>query len=178
VSDPRPARGGAWDFRGRLTPDYSPSRDGDPDPGEVVWVWVPFEEDAGQGKDRPVVVIGRDTGDDAVLVALMLSSKDHDDDRDWLAIGAGGWDPQQRPSWVRLDRPLALSPAAARREGAALPPEVFLRVVEAAARTAPHHGVSRAPANADPAGARTGAPAASPPHQGLLTRLFASLRRR
>ena len=33
---------------------YSPDPDGDADPGEVVWAWVPFEEDPAQGKDRPV----------------------------------------------------------------------------------------------------------------------------
>ncbi len=37
---------------------YAPERDGDPDPGEVVWCWVPYEDDPSQGKDRPVVVVG------------------------------------------------------------------------------------------------------------------------
>ncbi len=32
---------------------YEPEADGLPDPGEVVWGWVPFEEDPSQGKDRP-----------------------------------------------------------------------------------------------------------------------------
>ncbi|GAB5080487.1 hypothetical protein ARTHROSP310_36360 [Arthrobacter sp. AD-310] len=27
--------------------------DGEPDPGEVVWTWVPYQEDHGRGKDRP-----------------------------------------------------------------------------------------------------------------------------
>lgn len=35
---------------------YSPEMDGDADPGEVVWAWVPYEENDGRGKDRPVVV--------------------------------------------------------------------------------------------------------------------------
>ena len=39
--------------------EYTPSLDGDPDPGEVVWTWVPYEEDPTLGKDRPVVIIGR-----------------------------------------------------------------------------------------------------------------------
>ena len=39
---------------------YNPRTDGKPDPGEVVWAWVPYEEDASQGKDRPVLLIGRD----------------------------------------------------------------------------------------------------------------------
>ena len=37
---------------------YRPRRDGEPDPGEVVWAWVPFEDDPQQGKDRPVLVLG------------------------------------------------------------------------------------------------------------------------
>ena len=39
---------------------YSPELDGEPDPGEVVWAWVPYEDDPSQGKDRPVLVIGRE----------------------------------------------------------------------------------------------------------------------
>jgi hypothetical protein len=136
VSVERPERGGAWDFRGRLHPEYSPRRDGDPDPGEVVWAWVPFEEDPGQGKDRPIVIIGRDADDDAVLVALMLSSKHHDGDRDWWSVGAGAWDGDGRESWVRLDRPLAVTEDGVRREGAVLPEDRFLEVVERAGRRA------------------------------------------
>src|SRR6476469_6178015 len=36
---------------------YAPEADGEPDPGEVVWAWVPYEEDASQGKDRPVLLL-------------------------------------------------------------------------------------------------------------------------
>src|ERR1700750_2374783 len=35
----------------------SPQTHGAPDPGEVVWTWVPFEENDGRGKDRPVLVV-------------------------------------------------------------------------------------------------------------------------
>ena len=45
--------------------EYRPQQDGDPDPGEVVWAWVPFEEDPTLGKDRPVVIVGRH-GDELV----------------------------------------------------------------------------------------------------------------
>ena len=27
------------------------------DPGEVVWGWVPYEDDPAQGKDRPVLLL-------------------------------------------------------------------------------------------------------------------------
>lgn len=29
---------------GPVRTSYAPDRDGDPDPGEIVWTWVPFEE--------------------------------------------------------------------------------------------------------------------------------------
>ncbi len=39
---------------------YAPKPDGRPDPGEVVWAWVPYEDDPNQGKDRPVLLVARD----------------------------------------------------------------------------------------------------------------------
>jgi PemK-like, MazF-like toxin of type II toxin-antitoxin system len=116
---------------------YAPKPDGRPDPGEVVWTWVPYEEDASQGKDRPVLVIGLECGE---LIALQLTSKDHDvdaaqesrDGREWMDIGSGTWDSRGRPSEVRLNRLLRLAPSGVRREGAALPKDVFDAVLEAA----------------------------------------------
>jgi hypothetical protein len=117
--------------------DYAPEADGRPDPGEVVWAWVPYEDDPTRGKDRPVLVIGLDG---ATLLGLQLSSKDHDRDaaqeasagRYWMDVGVGAWDSQRRPSEVRLNRLLRLDPAAVRREGAALARPVFDAVVAAA----------------------------------------------
>lgn len=60
------------DYRGRLRPAYCPSNDGKPDPGEIVWAWVPYEEDYSQGKDRPVLLVGRDGN---YLLGLMLTSR-------------------------------------------------------------------------------------------------------
>jgi hypothetical protein len=119
--------------------DYSPRPDGLPNPGEVVWTWVPYEDDASQGKDRPVLLIGRDG---KALLGLMLTSKDHDRDsadelrhgRRWLDIGTGGWDRQRRPSEVRLDRLLRIDPSAVRREGAALDRARFEQVAVACAK--------------------------------------------
>src|SRR4051812_9568117 len=113
---------------------YAPRADGRPDPGEVVWGWVPFEDDPAQGKDRPVLLIGQEGRS---LLGLMLTSKDHDRDaadearwgRHWMDVGTGGWDRQRRPSEVRLDRLLRLEPGAVRREGAALDRAIFERVV-------------------------------------------------
>jgi hypothetical protein len=119
-----------------VAPSYDPHPDGLADPGEVVWAWVPYEEDHDRGKDRPVLIIGRDSG---YLLGLMLTSKDHDRDvraeaeqgRHWLDVGSGGWDGQRRPSEVRLDRVLRLRPDAVRREGAALSRPVFEQVSRA-----------------------------------------------
>jgi hypothetical protein len=129
---PRPVRG----ERSPGVPDvaYGPHADGLPDPGEVVWAWVPFDEGDGRGKDRPVLVIGRRG---STLLALQLSSQDHDRDaadearhgRRWTDIGTGAWDRQGRPSEVRLDRLLELDPGSVRREGAALDRARFDRVV-------------------------------------------------
>ena len=116
---------------------YAPEADGEADPGEVVWAWVPYEDDPSQGKDRPVIVLGRDG---ATLLCLYLTSKDHDRDaaqelsagRHWMDVGTGDWDSQHRPSEVRLDRLLLLEDAGVRREGAALDRSVFDAVVAAA----------------------------------------------
>lgn len=117
--------------------EYRPSRNGRPDPGEVVWAWVPFEDDPTQGKDRPVLVIACNR---TVVVGLALTSKDHDHDaerqsragRFWMDVGTGDWDRQRRPSEVRLNRFLTLDVKAVRREGGALPKPVFDAVVAAA----------------------------------------------
>jgi hypothetical protein len=107
--------------------EYSPQIDGDPDPGEVVWTWVPFEEDPTQGKDRPVVVIGR-RGD--LLTGVPLTSKAHDDEPQ-VAVGTGAWDPERRPSFARITRLLDIEPDSVRREGAVLDLDRFADVVRA-----------------------------------------------
>ncbi|WP_229054889.1 type II toxin-antitoxin system PemK/MazF family toxin [Aeromicrobium sp. Leaf350] len=117
--------------------EYAPDVDGDPDPGEIVWTWVPYEDDPTQGKDRPVLLVGRD-GED--LLGLMLTSKDHDRDleqeaqagRYWLDVGTGPWDSRGRPSEVRLNRLLRIDPTEVRREGAVLDEPRFATVVRAA----------------------------------------------
>jgi hypothetical protein len=130
-----------------LHPSYDPHEDDRPDPGEIVWAWVHYEEDIAQGKDRPVLVIAEEDasiggadGSGTVLVALMLTSRDRTEagatrtdehGATWVDIGAGDWDRQGRPSEVRADRLLRLVPDAVRREGARLDRERFDRVVTA-----------------------------------------------
>ena len=111
---------------------YAPDRDGDPDPGEVVWAWVPYEDDPARGKDRPVLVIGSDGGDEGRLLAVPLSSRDPSRKRDadeWVEVGTGGWDRDERPSFANADRVLRFDPGDVRREGAALPRARFDAVV-------------------------------------------------
>jgi hypothetical protein len=102
---------------------YAPDLDGRADPGEIVWTWVVYEEDPSRGKDRPVLVVGRDS---STLLGLMLSSQErHETDRDWVGIGVGSWDYEGRASWVRLDRVLDVPEEGIRREGAILDRTTF-----------------------------------------------------
>ncbi len=106
---------------------YAPHKDGDADPGEVVWTWVPYEDDASQGKDRPVLVIGWDHDR---LVAVPFTSKDHTVHPDNMEIGSGPWDQSGRRSYVKLGRLLLVDPAVVRREGGALDRHRFDEVVD------------------------------------------------
>jgi hypothetical protein len=117
----RLARGGV------VTIEYSPSMDGDPDPGEIVWTWVPFEEDPSQGKDRPVVIIGRRG---QMLVGVPLTTQ-RDDREAQVQVGVGDWDTQHRVSYARIWRLFDVDPLAMRREGAIVTPETFVDVVKA-----------------------------------------------
>ena len=115
---------------------YDPHPDGRPDPGEVVWTWVPYEDDPTRGKDRPVLIVARQG---TSLVAVPMTSKDHDRDleqeaaegRFWFDVGTGPWDREGRPSEVRLNRFLTVDPTTVRREGAVLDEVRFNAVVAA-----------------------------------------------
>ncbi len=128
------------DFTGKVDVTYEARKDGKPDPGEIVWTWVPFEEDHSRGKDRPVLLIGRDG---RWLLGLQLTSKNHTDAprhprsrRQWMDIGTGTWDRERRPSEVRLDRIVRVDPSAVRREGAVLDRSRFIAVARS---LADHH---------------------------------------
>ena len=108
---------------------YAPDRDGDPDAGEVVWTWVPYAENDGRGKDRPVLVIGRQDAEH--VYAVRLTSKARDGNRDFLEIGSGSWDPLGRPSWIDIEQLYSVHVDGMRREASALDIDRFTRVARA-----------------------------------------------
>jgi hypothetical protein len=126
---PKPVARYPGDYTGPVNISYAPDLDGAADPGEVVWGWIPYEDDHRRGKDRPALVIGRDGH---WLLVLMLTSKDKDRSDGaqnrhevWMDIGTGSWDRHRRPSEVRVDRVIRLAEDAVRREGAILDQKRF-----------------------------------------------------
>lgn len=118
-----------------LRPAYAPEIDGEPDPGEVVWTWVPYVENNGQGKDRPVLIIARI--DEANFAACYLSTKEH---RGFVSVGTGGWDSQGRESFLSPERVLRVHRDGMRREGQVLAKDRFVRAVQVVAAA---HGIGR-----------------------------------
>lgn len=114
---------------GRVALSYSPSTDGNPDPGEIVWTWVPFEEHDGRGKDRPVLIVA--SARSGALLAVQLTTKSHDGDPSQVSIGSGSWDAGGRPSWVKIDRVFRVFPSGMRREAASLDQRRFGAVANA-----------------------------------------------
>ena len=113
--------------------------DGQVDPGEVVWFWVPnhdadpndettttTDDTTPKFTERALVVIGR-TGDH-VLGLITSPNPEHADDEKWLDIGSGPWDEQGRRSWLRLDKVIKVAETAIRRQGAVIPLGRFNRI--------------------------------------------------
>jgi hypothetical protein len=113
---------------GPVHTEYAPKHDGHPDPGEIVWTWVPYEEHDGRGKDRPVLLVarGKHTG---MLLGIKLTSKWHADAENWVSIGTGGWDREARESWAVIDRVVRVHPEGIRREGHELDPDDYTKVI-------------------------------------------------
>ena len=114
---------------GPVHTEYAPKHDGHPDPGEIVWTWVPYEEHDGRGKDRPVLLVarGKHTG---MLLGIKLTSKWHADAANWVSIGTGGWDRDARESWAVIDRVVRVHPEGIRREGHELDRDDYSKVVQ------------------------------------------------
>ena len=112
-----------------LVLEYAPDADGAPDAGEIVWTWVPYAENDGRGKDRPVLVIARASGE--WFYALRLTGTPRDGDPNYLAMGSGPWDGRGRPSWLDLGKVYAVHTNGMRREAAALDRARFDRAAAA-----------------------------------------------
>ncbi len=97
---------------------YVPRLDGDADPGEIVWTWVPYEERDGRGKDRPVLVVASESA--GTVLAVQLTSQEHPGRPGYIPVGTGAWDGQRRPSFVNIERVFRLHQGGMRREAAAL----------------------------------------------------------
>ena len=126
-SQPAPGGGAELPPEGTVTVEYSPALDGDPDPGDVVWIWVPYEEDPTQGKDRPLVVIGRRHH---TVVGVPLTTKQPDREPQ-IEVGTGDWDPKRRVSYARIWRMMDIDPTQMRREGAIIDRGRFDHIVAA-----------------------------------------------
>ena len=113
----------------KLVLEYAPDSDGAPDAGEIVWTWVPYAENDGRGKDRPVLVIARASGDWSY--ALRLTGTPRDGDPNYLAMGSGPWDSRGRPSWLDIGKVYAVHAKGMRREAAALDRARFAKVAGA-----------------------------------------------
>jgi hypothetical protein len=109
---------------GEVDVTYRPRSDAQADPGEVVWTWVPYEENDGRGKDRPVLIVARAGGS---LLGVALTSKPHEHG-EFVAVGAGGWDGSGRPSWAGVGRVFRVQGAGVRRVSVAVDARVFARV--------------------------------------------------
>ncbi|WP_396641406.1 type II toxin-antitoxin system PemK/MazF family toxin [Microbacterium sp.] len=134
TADGGPGSGGPFATRAvapprRLELQYAPDSDGAPDAGEIVWTWVPYVENDGRGKDRPVLVLAQAPGD--WFYAVRLTGTARDGDPDYLAMGPGPWDSRGRPSWLDLSKVYAVHARGMRREAAALDRARFAKVASA-----------------------------------------------
>lgn len=109
-----------------MRPSYSPKLDGEPDPGEVIWTWVPYVENDGRGKDRPVLIIAR--LDAESWAACYLSTKEH---HGFVSVGTGHWDSQGRESYLSPERVLRITEAGMRRESTGIDKTHYDRAVQA-----------------------------------------------
>ncbi len=132
--DASPGSAGAFATRAVVPPrklvlEYAPDSDGAPDAGEIVWTWVPYVENDGRGKDRPVLVVARASGEWSY--ALRLTGTPRDGDASYLALDSGPWDARGRPSWLDLGKVYAVHTDGMRREAAALDRARFAKVAGA-----------------------------------------------
>lgn len=107
---------------------YAPDLAGQTGPGEIVWTWMVNDTDPTRGQDCPVLIVGRDR---STLLGLLVSGDPTPETAaDWVDIGFGNWDYQDRPSRIRLDRVLDVPEDGIRREGIIIPRDIFETVAD------------------------------------------------
>ena len=107
---------------------YAPDRDGQADPGEVIWVWIQPNLPGHPARERAMVVVGRSQH---LLLGLLISpNPEHANEDNWIDIGSGGWDVAGRQCWVRLDKILEVPESPIRRQGAIIPKSRFERIAQ------------------------------------------------
>ncbi|WP_312979812.1 type II toxin-antitoxin system PemK/MazF family toxin [Corynebacterium sp.] len=110
---------------------YAPDMDGQADPGEVVWYHVlPNRESTPEL--RACVVVGRNRH--TLLGMLISSNPEHAEDDNWVAIGAGLWDPRGNECWARADRIIEIPEASIQRRGVSMPERRYDRLANALRR--------------------------------------------
>lgn len=103
---------------------YCPDLDGAADCGEVVWAWV-IGDDA-DGRDCPVLIVGRDRHT-LLGLAVTRQARRHGASCDalcWVGVGPLPWTGDE-PGVVRIDRVLEVPEEGIRREGAMLDRHAF-----------------------------------------------------
>lgn len=93
---------------------------------------MPYEENDGRGKDRPVIIVAREKS--GAVLAVQLTSKDHTGEAKFVELGTGPWDREGRASWANIDRVFRVWPVGMRREAAALDALRYQRVQAAVIR--------------------------------------------
>ncbi|WP_369378642.1 type II toxin-antitoxin system PemK/MazF family toxin [Streptomyces sp. cg36] len=121
---PRPARPG-----GRVRPPGRPGgarpRGRGPQPGEIWWAEVPYEDGPGS-KDRPCLVLSARGG--GVLVAK-ITSKFHEEQAGVIPLPPGSvGDAQGRPSFLETDELREVGAGAFRRRVGVVDPTVWDQV--------------------------------------------------
>ena len=95
-----------------------------PEPGEVWWATVPFEEKRGS-KDRPCLVLSQSRRHADVL---MFTSQDKSARRGYVAVPATMWH-EERSSFLKTDRVISVRREKFRRRESAKAPQTVLEVV-------------------------------------------------
>lgn len=98
-------------------------------PGDVVWTFIRFEDEPGEGKDRPVIII--DVDGRRLSVVGMTSNSKRDGQRGYVHIGNGSWDHLHRDSWANVHRVVVIPRRSIRRRGGSLDPSAFKKVLAA-----------------------------------------------